>query len=194
MSLKIQVANISDSGYLGINETVTRLAPFLRRPERNPRATLITLFLNTIPEIIHRRGEKDTIPEVKALMDYLPTPSIASLLSPNSADSLRLWDTRSLALDVDEYFNGYVKNTPCKFPAWHAWNLTISNRYAELYGFASLAGRLGMDLETKNSIVEPWPTRLKLKQDGTWSQHEFNAILGSDFSCLERYVEWRMIL
>lgn len=75
------------------------------------------LFLNAIPEIIHRRGEKDTIPEVKALMDYLPTPLIVSLLSPNSADLLRLWNTRSLALDVDEYFNGYVKNTPCKCPA-----------------------------------------------------------------------------
>ena len=109
MSLTTQVVNISDSGYLCIAETVSRLAPLLKHPDCNPRATLITLFLNAIPEIIHRRGEKETVPEVKALIDYLPTPSISSLLSPNSADSLRLWDARSFVLDVDGYFNRYVK-------------------------------------------------------------------------------------
>ena len=71
--------------------------------------------------------------------------------------------------------------------------LIISDRYAELYEFESLASRLGVDLKTENSIVEPWPTRLKFEQDKSWSQHEFDIILGSDLSCLERYVEWRRI-
>ena len=111
-NVKIQIANISDSGYLGIHETIAKLGPLLRQPECNPRATLITLFLNAIPEIIHRRGEKETIPKLKTLMDHLPKHSILSLASPNSADSLRLWDARSFALDVEGYFNRYVKMTP----------------------------------------------------------------------------------
>lgn len=165
----------------------------MRQPECNPRATLITLFLNAIPEIMHRRGEKDKIPKLEALMNYLPTPSILSLASPNSADSLRLWDARSFALDVEGYFSGYVRIRPRLRLAQHAQDLIISDRYAELYGFESLASRLGVGLKTRNSIVEPWPTRLKLKQDKSWSQHEFDVILGSDLSGLERYVEWRRI-
>jgi hypothetical protein len=34
---------------------------------------------------------------------------------------------------------------------------------------------------------------LKHKQEEAWSQHEFNILLGSDFSGLERYAEWRRI-
>jgi hypothetical protein len=108
-SLTVQVANISDSCYLGVDTTVTKLAPLLQQPKSNPSATLVTLFLNAVTEVIHRRGEKNAVPRLKLLMDYLPTPPISSLLSPNSADTLRLWDARCFALDVDEYFHGYVK-------------------------------------------------------------------------------------
>jgi hypothetical protein len=110
--LTVQVANISDSCYLGTDTTVTKLAPLLQQPKSNPSATLVTLYLNAVMEVAHRRGEKDAVPPLNLLMGYLPTPPISSLLSPNSADSLRLWDARSFALDVDGYFYGYVRCLP----------------------------------------------------------------------------------
>lgn len=97
-NVKIQIANISDSGYLGIHETIAKLGPLLRQPECNPRATLITPFLNAIPEIIHRRGEKDTIPTLKTLMDYLPKPSILSLASPRVSSNQSIFN---LAIVID---------------------------------------------------------------------------------------------
>ena len=82
----------------------TGLSPFLKPPRHNPHATLITLFLNAVVEIFKTGNEKDTIPDMDVLTKYLPTPDIFSLLSPHSADLLRTWDARNLALDVDTYF------------------------------------------------------------------------------------------
>jgi hypothetical protein len=91
---------------------MTKLAPSLQEPQSNPSATLVTLFLNAVTEVAHRRGEKNAVPRLNLLMEYLTAPPISSLLSPNSADSLRLWDARSFALDVDGYFYGYVRCLP----------------------------------------------------------------------------------
>jgi hypothetical protein len=77
--------------------------------------------------------------------------------------------------------------------AWDVQNLTSITSYTMMYEFGPLAARLGVEVKKENSIVEPWPTRLKRKQGGAWSQHEFNIFLGSDFSGLERYAEWRRI-
>jgi hypothetical protein len=78
--LTVQVANISDSCYLGTDTTVTKLAPLLQQPKSNPSATLVTLYLNAVMEVAHRRGEKDAVPPLNLLMGYLPTPPISSLL------------------------------------------------------------------------------------------------------------------
>jgi hypothetical protein len=78
-------------------------------------------------------------------------------------------------------------------PAEYLQNLISSTSYTMLYEFGPLTARLGLEVKRENSVVERWPTRLKHKQEEAWSQHEFNILLGSDFSGLERYVEWRRI-
>jgi len=70
----------------------------------NPCATLITLFLNAVMEISNSRDEKERVPRVDRLMEYLPNPEVSSLLSPHGADMMRLWDAVSLVLDVQELF------------------------------------------------------------------------------------------
>ncbi|KAH7224169.1 hypothetical protein BKA60DRAFT_594076 [Fusarium oxysporum] len=47
---RIDVSNISDSGYLGAHRTVALVALLLRAPPTNPHATLITWFMNLIDE------------------------------------------------------------------------------------------------------------------------------------------------
>jgi hypothetical protein len=78
-------------------------------------------------------------------------------------------------------------------PAEYLQNLISSTSYTMLYEFGPLTARLGSEVKRGNSVVERWPTRLKHKQEEAWSQHEFKILLGSDFSGLERYVEWRRI-
>jgi hypothetical protein len=73
-----KVSNIADAGYLGIRGTLAALTPLLEPPERNPKATLITLFLNAVMEIAKAGDEKDSIKNMKLLMDYLPTPDWTS--------------------------------------------------------------------------------------------------------------------
>lgn len=99
------MANICDAGYIGIRKTISNLAMLLRPLEINPHATLLTLFLNAIVEILGSRSEANRMPKLDTLMAYLPRPEIQSCLSPHSADMMRLWDARSLVIDVRELFN-----------------------------------------------------------------------------------------
>lgn len=85
-----KVANISDAGYVGICDTMNTLSPLLQSSRFNPHATMITLFLNAAMEMVHRYGQRDTIPNMELLMEYLPNPDVITLMQPNNADTLRL--------------------------------------------------------------------------------------------------------
>lgn len=99
-----KVSNIADEGYLGIRGTLAALTPLLEPSERNPNATLITLFLNAVMEIAKAGDEKDSISNMKLLMEYLPTPDWLSFARPQNADMMRLWDARAMVMDVKKYF------------------------------------------------------------------------------------------
>ena len=49
---RIQVSNISDEGWLGIHRTLQLMVPLLQPPTQNPHATLITLFINVIQDML----------------------------------------------------------------------------------------------------------------------------------------------
>ena len=83
---------------------MTRLTPLLQSPECNPHATIITLFLNAVMEVVHRHDEREATPNMELLMEYLPTPNVMNLMQPDNADMLRIWDARVLVMDVDKYF------------------------------------------------------------------------------------------
>lgn len=48
-----------------------------------------------------------------------------------------------------------------------------------------------MAMKGHNTIVDPWPTRLKLYPGQPGAQEEFDNALASPFSGVERYVEWK---
>ncbi|KAJ5150509.1 uncharacterized protein N7500_010698 [Penicillium coprophilum] len=166
---RIEVSNICDAGYLGIRATLTALAPLLQPPERNPNATLITLFLNAVMEIAKANGEKDSISNMNLLLEYLPRPDWLSLAKPQGADMMRLWDSRALAMDVRKHFQ----------------------KYMQVHKFTRVAADLKVDFKKRNTIVEEWPTQLKLQLKQKGAVEEFRTLLGSNFSGLEHYVEWR---
>jgi hypothetical protein len=81
--------------------------PLLQPPQRNPHATLISLFLNAVMEMIKRSGvEATAMPQVtKKVLDYLPATDFASLMNPSGAEMLRIWDARAFFLDIDKFFD-----------------------------------------------------------------------------------------
>ena len=42
-----------------------------------------------------------------------------------------------------------------------------------------------------HTVVEAWPTKPMLRPGETQAQNEFNILLGSNYSCIERFVEWK---
>lgn len=69
--------------------------------------------------------------------------------------------------------------------------LTNFIRYTRLFRFDQIPADLQVAMKDLNTIVEAWPTRPVLEPGQEGSQDEFNILLGSNYSCVERLVEWR---
>ncbi len=89
---------------MGIRDTLSILSPFLQPPRQNLHATFITLFINAVKEAIKMGDSADEMPDIETLIKYLPAPRLFPPPSTNNADMTRIWDARSLALDVNKYF------------------------------------------------------------------------------------------
>ncbi|KAH8674391.1 hypothetical protein BGZ60DRAFT_468760 [Tricladium varicosporioides] len=165
---RVEVANICDGGYIGIRNTLSLLSPFLQSPRQNVHATFITLFINAVKETVKRGDPGDETPNMRFLTNYLPFPQT---LSMNDADMMRIWDARDLALDVDKFFS----------------------RYMVFCDFEQISADLGVEMKKSNTIVEKWPTQLKLTVGQKGAKEEFRLNLGSSFTNIERYVEWRRV-
>jgi hypothetical protein len=59
--------------------------------------------------------------------------------------------------------------------------------------FKQISTDLGVEMKKINTIVEEWPTQLKLKLGQKDAEEEFRLKLGSGCTNIERYVEWRRI-
>lgn len=99
------MSNITDAGYLGTRETLRLLSPLLQPPHENSHATIISTYLNAIMEMVNQGDENDRMPDIDLLMKYLPDIDLLSLLEPESADSLKFWDARTIVLDRQKFFD-----------------------------------------------------------------------------------------
>jgi hypothetical protein len=59
--------------------------------------------------------------------------------------------------------------------------------------FRDAASDAELTMKMTNTIVEPWPCRLKVKPKDYGAQEEFDLLLSSSSSGVERYVEWSKI-
>jgi hypothetical protein len=51
----------------------------------------------------------------------------------------------------------------------------------------------GARVKSRNSIVDKWPTRLKLRPKERGAQEEFNAAVASKLNGTEVYLEWQRV-
>lgn len=59
--------------------------------------------------------------------------------------------------------------------------------------FEKISMNLRVEMKNINTIVEKWPTQLKLHLGQRGAEEEFRLKLGSDSTNIERYVEWRRV-
>ncbi|KFY76437.1 hypothetical protein V499_03938 [Pseudogymnoascus sp. VKM F-103] len=172
---RIEVANISDRGYLGIHRTVFSMMPLLQGPLVNPHATLITLFMNAVDESMTNKYQMALItkhsPEAKRLLRYLPPIDMGMLMNPGSPDIIRYLCAQDIVATYDHIFN----------------------RYENDMKFSETAQYIGAAVQEKHAVIEKWPFKLKLRPGQPGAQEEFDRLLRGGVSGKERYVEWKRI-
>jgi len=67
------------------------------------------------------------------------------------------------------------------------------NRYMSVYKFEQISADLCVEMKKSNTVIEKWPTQLKLRVGQEGAEEEFRLNLGSSFTNTERYVEWRRV-
>ncbi|KAI0185492.1 hypothetical protein EV127DRAFT_348191 [Xylaria flabelliformis] len=181
---RIEVSNICDSGYLGIATTLKTFGPLLRSSSANPHATLITTFLNAVPEtklmyqmispsaadLVHksdtRRALKYMEPDLTA-----PTGTPADNSARLQTTSIKILCGVELVGDMDKYFNLYIHQ----------------------HAFAHAALFAGVKMKERHTIIPPWPLRVKGDLNPTQKDKEdFKLLLGTAHVGHERYVEWKV--
>jgi len=59
--------------------------------------------------------------------------------------------------------------------------------------FEGMQPRFGLTVKAEHSVIEKWPTRLKLSLPQPGAQEEFDVLLASGHGGNERYVEWSRV-
>lgn len=108
----LQVSNISDRGYLGIARTLGLLSPLLQKRTDNPHATMITLFMNAVAEIVHSAppngAERKSL--TRKVAGYLPVKGpLRSEYDPEIIQSVTAHD---IVRDNEKCFNQSVYKFP----------------------------------------------------------------------------------
>ena len=155
-----------DYCHLGPERTLATFSRLLRPLDVNPRATLITLFLNAVQEADMNEPAKENIanrtlqaaryisrPGLRRLGDYMYTKE-----NVNGMSALAHF------MDFDGLFEKYMRDVKL---------LDIGKKH-------------GLNPKLTNTIIDAWPYRLRRHA----SQKEFDVLFASDQTGCERYMEW----
>ncbi|KAI1388290.1 uncharacterized protein F4822DRAFT_240795 [Hypoxylon trugodes] len=168
---RIEASNISDVCWLGTRETLRCLIPLLKPPQRNLHATLITVYLNAIIETSKRDGLDNERHGVELIKKYLNISERNIVANPQGAEMYRIWDARSLTFNPEKFFRRYM----------------VDQR------FRQAAEELGVVMKEHNTIGDAWPMSLKLRPGEPGAQEEFDGLLASGATGVERFVEWKRV-
>ncbi|KAI0531843.1 hypothetical protein GGR58DRAFT_518185 [Xylaria digitata] len=177
---RIEVSNICDSNYLGIDTTLKTFGLLLRSPSANRHATLITTFLNAVPEA------RMVFQDMNPFAAYLIAESDAStVLKYIGSDLTALTGTPAENLES-------IRTEAIKMNC--AVNLVGDmDEYMNAYDFAHAALSAGVKMKDKHTIILPWPLRVNGSPHPTQKDKEdFKLLLGTAHVGHERYVEWKV--
>ena len=163
---RIEVSNIVDVCYLGLERTLKALGPWLKPATVNPHATLLALFLNAAsesarPSDLAQVLRDRTCPAYK----FLELDSLDTLCSPASTKI-------ACALELYRDFDA------------------IFQRYMNAVKFRKCGRAAGLVMREKQSIIAPWPLRLDAHARDDEAKQRFEEVLAWGYGGGERYVEW----
>ncbi|SPJ78857.1 uncharacterized protein FTOL_07248 [Fusarium torulosum] len=164
--IEARASNITDSYYLGIDNTIITLAPLLREIQANPHATLITLFMNAVHELMARGI-------------HLPNPALDNGVTQR-LHNFFLSGRPSGGRMILKSSSFHRLVIPCD-------TLMITSTS---FKFHQVAKNVGAIIKEEYTIVEKWPFRLKLQPGQPGAQEEFDHLMSAGVSGTERYVEW----
>ncbi|KAK7987452.1 hypothetical protein PG989_007767 [Apiospora arundinis] len=149
------------------SETFSRI----ETPRANKHATLLTLFMNAVDETITDQDKLSEMtpnsPVTKLLLKYLPPKR--SRTSPYDPEIVKFSLARDIISTYDRFFDRYMKE----------------------HEFDDFAALLGAAMKPKQTIIEKWPYRLKLRPGQTGAQEEFDSLITKGVTSKECYVEWK---
>ncbi|KAI1122573.1 hypothetical protein F5Y10DRAFT_287042 [Nemania abortiva] len=176
---RIDVGNICDLAYLGTNTTLKTFRGLLQPLSINSHATLITLFLNAVADvmsIVHSAPAfvaasfiADKRKCMRKLFQYIPELR-QRRVHPYHPSFIKATCALSLVHDTDMYFDYYMYGG----------------------GFERSGLGIGLRMKSAHTIVDPWPWRMPDGRPTQETREEFALLLSSSHTGQERFVEWKL--
>ena len=160
---RIEVSNIADSAWLGLDAVLSILGPMLKTPSENPHATLITLYINATHDADQALGMNyqkiRLLSEMTEVQKYLQPAPAAWVWDPAF---VQVSSAKNIVRDNESLFQHWMRMTDAK----------------------GIAARAGMVIRDQHRITDKWPVGL------VNGQKDFFLLLKSGSNGDERYVEW----
>ncbi|GAB7330094.1 hypothetical protein MBLNU13_g01778t1 [Cladosporium sp. NU13] len=115
---RIETSNIADEAYLNTPRCLALLGIMLKKPDLNPHATLLTLYMNAVDEMARAETQQAVAAEYARAEPYVfkdgRSPAVFS--NPFSKERILLGASRTLFRDNDGYFDRQVLRPSPSFP------------------------------------------------------------------------------
>ncbi|USW53875.1 hypothetical protein Slin15195_G071940 [Septoria linicola] len=168
---RIDASNVSESSYLSVKDTVSLLAPLLWLPPVNKHATLITFHLDAVIDRIRDYPDVEVEKAARSLAMLMVKLKLtgSSLQATCPSASVLVIRAQDYVRDVDKYFDAHKV----------------------IEDFRKVERLTSMRIKQQHTVIEEWPTRLKLKYWQPGAQQEFDQAFGGAHKGMERYLEWK---
>ena len=167
---RIEVANIVDQAYLGLEKTLETCSSLLKPPSINPHAVLVALFMNAIEEAVMDLGPQYVYQEIASALPkalkFIPLPITTDKYHPTF---LRISIAKGYFRDNDFLFRHYM---------------------TRVVDFDNAARQTKMKMKETNTVMEAWPYRFTKVFGQPGAQEAFDLLESSGCGGAERYVEW----
>ncbi|WQF89858.1 hypothetical protein CDEST_14872 [Colletotrichum destructivum] len=170
---RIEVSNISDTGYLGIHRTLGCMVPLLQSPTVNRHATVITLVMNAVEEnLTDLERFSGMIPGGATWMRTLRYLSLTNRqLEPKDPVIFKILAAQDCLANHGVVFS----------------------RFPLMFKLSEAPRIVGAAMKDEHTVIEKWPFRLKLQPGQPGAQAEFNRLVGGGVPSKEFCLEWKRV-
>ena len=168
---RVEVANIVDRPYLGLDQTLQTCGSLLKPSAENPRATLIALFMNAIHIAENDLGSDyraKSLASALAKIRIFAAARVSRMSKTTGAAAAFTVQARDVFRDFDHLFAHYMR----------------------MEEFDTASRGAAMKMKAANTVIAAWPLRLRKEVGEPGAQEAFDRLMESGFSGNERYVEW----